>query len=166
MKTFSLFAALCVALVITIAVAHGSNNDAANGNHASDGAFQDGTYLGRLAAQRGEAAHIASGRWATAADRKSFADGYAAAYDQALALILEEKLGNQSTGAAYRDGLYLGERDAERGRPEHIASGRWAQSQDRESFVAGYTLAYSDTTATRLEKTNGSSQALLVRYVH
>lgn len=51
----------------------------------SDGAFRDGLYLGKLAANRGAASHVAIGRWATAEDRASFAVGYQQGYDEVLA---------------------------------------------------------------------------------
>lgn len=47
---------------------------------ATDGAFRDGLYLGRLASEQGEPAHAAIGRWSTAKDRASFAAGYQRGY--------------------------------------------------------------------------------------
>jgi len=51
----------------------------------SDGAFRDGLYLGKLAADRGAESHIAIGRWATAQDRASFTAGYQRGYNEVLA---------------------------------------------------------------------------------
>jgi hypothetical protein len=53
--------------------------------HASDGAFRDGLYLGKLSAERGAQPHVATGRWATAQDRHSFTEGYQRGYNEALA---------------------------------------------------------------------------------
>jgi hypothetical protein len=78
---------IAVAATFLIALAGARNRSSgvlANSNHANDAAYQDGAYLGGLAAHRGEAPHISVGRWATANDRKSFAGGYIAAYDQTL----------------------------------------------------------------------------------
>jgi len=50
----------------------------------TNGAFRDGVYLGKLAAARGDAAHIATGRWATAADRTAFSVGYQQGYASQL----------------------------------------------------------------------------------
>jgi hypothetical protein len=50
-----------------------------------DGAFRDGMYLGRLAAERGVAPHILTGRWATEADRAAFRAGYERGYKNFLA---------------------------------------------------------------------------------
>jgi len=50
-----------------------------------DGAFRDGVYLGRLAAQDGAAPHVAVGRWADSQDRASFTAGYRQGYSEFLA---------------------------------------------------------------------------------
>ena len=50
----------------------------------------------------------------------------------------------QITNAAFRDGLYLGRLAAERSAEPHVASGRWATSEDRSSFTAGYQRGYSE----------------------
>jgi hypothetical protein len=49
---------------------------------ATDGAYRDGLHLGRLAAECGAPPHVASGRWATAEDRASFAAGYQRAFSE------------------------------------------------------------------------------------
>jgi len=51
----------------------------------TDGAFQDGLYLGTLAAERGAAPHVAIGRWATVEDRSNFTAGYQQGYSEFLA---------------------------------------------------------------------------------
>jgi hypothetical protein len=64
------------------------------------------TFYQNPAAQRSRT--IATGRWATAVDRKSFADGYTAAYDEALAHMLQQKtsdLSNVCCPHARRDEL-------------------------------------------------------------
>ncbi len=60
-----------------------ANRDA---GETTDGAFRDGLYLGRLAAQRGSEPHIASGRWATDRGRASFTEGYQQGYSESLAV--------------------------------------------------------------------------------
>ena len=66
---------------------HQSNFPSANENisRVTDGAFRDGLYLGKLAAKRGIAPHVASGRWATESDRASFTAGYQQGYEESLA---------------------------------------------------------------------------------
>jgi basic membrane lipoprotein Med (substrate-binding protein (PBP1-ABC) superfamily) len=135
-------------LLITPAISNMDKGAVTGDHHATDAAFQDGRYLGKLAARQAQPAYAATGRWATAAERKSFADGYTAAYDEALAHMLLQKTSDLSNvaAAAYRDGLYFGKRDAEQHRPANITSVRWAQSQDEESFVLGYRQAYASAT--------------------
>jgi len=52
---------------------------------ATDGAFRDGMYLGKLAAESGAASHVAIGRWSTPQDRSSFTAGYQQGYNEFLA---------------------------------------------------------------------------------
>jgi hypothetical protein len=47
----------------------------------SSAAFRDGLYMGKLAAERGDSAHIATARWATEADRTQFATAYQQSYN-------------------------------------------------------------------------------------
>ena len=47
---------------------------------STDGAYRDGLFVGRLAAKRGDAPHVLSGRWSTDAERTSFAAGYLRGY--------------------------------------------------------------------------------------
>ncbi|MGD0426749.1 MAG: hypothetical protein ABSC10_08515 [Candidatus Acidiferrales bacterium] len=47
-------------------------------------------------------------------------------------------------GAAFRDGLFLGRRDAESGRRRHLSSGRWSDDADRRFFVSGYLQGYRE----------------------
>jgi len=50
---------------------------------------------------------------------------------------------NQATDAAYRDGLFLGQFDANQGRTRHVCVGRWSTASDRNSFIAGYEAGYA-----------------------
>ncbi len=49
-----------------------------------------------------------------------------------------------ATDGAYRDGLFIGHLDRSHGHRHHLASGRWNNSADRRSFVAGYEQGYSE----------------------
>jgi len=49
---------------------------------ATDGAFRDGLYLGKLAAKNGEPARPAIGRWSTEHDRSMFTAGYRRGYNE------------------------------------------------------------------------------------
>ena len=52
------------------------------------------------------------------------------------------------TAAAYRDGLYLGQLDAEGARTAHVSLGRWSSDQNRELFRAGYEAGYRRASGT------------------
>lgn len=49
----------------------------------------------------------------------------------------------QGTDAAYRDGLFLGQRDAEQGRTRHASVGRWSSDENRAQFAAGYDAGFA-----------------------
>lgn len=51
---------------------------------AADGAFRDGLYLGKLAAQGGQPLRPAIGRWSTEQDRAMFVAGYRLGYSEVL----------------------------------------------------------------------------------
>lgn len=51
----------------------------------ADGAFRDGLYLGKLAAESGLPLNPAVGRWSTDQDRATFSEGYRRGYNQSLA---------------------------------------------------------------------------------
>lgn len=55
-------------------------------NLASNGAFRDGLYLGKLSGESGDQYRVAAGRWARAEDRASFAAGYDQGYRGQVAL--------------------------------------------------------------------------------
>jgi len=59
----------------------------------------------------------------------------------------------QEGSAAFRDGLYSGRLDAERGVAAHVSTGRWANQDDRDSFAAGYKKGYGKSAATQPEPT-------------
>jgi hypothetical protein len=82
------YAAIAFALGATAMVAV-SDRDAISGSVAesrlnSDGAFRDGLYLGKLAAESGHSMRPAIGRWSTEEDRNMFAAGYHRGYSEAL----------------------------------------------------------------------------------
>ena len=53
----------------------------------ADGAFRDGLYLGKLAAQSGQPLRPAIGRWSTERDRATFTEGYNRGYGESLAEV-------------------------------------------------------------------------------
>ncbi|HEY3929152.1 MAG TPA: hypothetical protein VGL89_12315 [Candidatus Koribacter sp.] len=50
---------------------------------------------------------------------------------------------SSNTDAAYRDGVFLGRRDAEQGRLRHVSVGRWSSAQNRAAFQAGYNAGFN-----------------------
>lgn len=82
---------------LAIAVGLGTSAVLAIGNHnmkpsasaeaglSADGAFRDGLYLGKLAAQRGQSLRPAIGRWSTEHDRSAFTAGYLHGYNDTVA---------------------------------------------------------------------------------
>ncbi|MGD0269705.1 MAG: hypothetical protein ABSB14_11630 [Candidatus Sulfotelmatobacter sp.] len=59
----------------------------------------------------------------------------------------------QQISAAFRDGLYSGRLDAQRGVAPHVSTGRWSAQADRESFAAGYKKGFGKSVATQPEPT-------------
>lgn len=118
---------------------------------AQSAAFRDGKYLGKLAAERGDTAHVATARWANEADRADFASGYEQAYI-ASATGSPAVEADATAIAAYRDGLYLGKLDAERGQDAHVATARWSQESHRSAFTEGYNQGYQNGESARTEQ--------------
>jgi hypothetical protein len=90
MKILSLYASVIALSIVPMSMLYSDrhhNSPTTNDNVAqiTDGAFRDGLYLGRLAAESGREAHVAGGRWATAEDRSSFTAGYQRGYSEFLA---------------------------------------------------------------------------------
>jgi hypothetical protein len=54
---------------------------------ASDGAFRDGLYVGRLSAESGRALRPPVGRWSGEQDRASFVAGYQRGYNDSLSAV-------------------------------------------------------------------------------
>lgn len=79
-------------VALAIGVSMGTSALLANNSHQSkdtqdtvarlalDGAFRDGLYVGRLAAQQGLPMQPLIGRWSSERDRNSFAAGYRFGY--------------------------------------------------------------------------------------
>jgi hypothetical protein len=89
MKTFSLFVLVAVGVGSAFLPRNDYRNHFASPSQSaaaqiSDGAFRDGLYLGKLAAERGAEPHVAIARWATPEDRSSFTAGYQQGYSEFL----------------------------------------------------------------------------------
>lgn len=60
--------------------------------------------------------------------------------------------------APFRDGLFLGRRDVDAGRKQHLITGRWSDDADRRLFVSGYLEAYREKYGPVGSEEFGSSQ--------
>jgi hypothetical protein len=90
LSTFAL--AIAVSLGTTAMLANSQRtvdpNRSAEARLAGDGAFRDGLYLGKLAAENGDAvARPAIGRWSTDQDRATFAAGFRRGYNESRAHV-------------------------------------------------------------------------------
>jgi hypothetical protein len=85
--TFTLALALCLgttAMLTNRGLAAGSLRSL-EAQRAVDGAFRDGLYVGRLAAEGGRPLRPQIGRWSNERDRASFVAGYRRGYNDFLA---------------------------------------------------------------------------------
>ena len=133
----------------------------AGNQQVSSAAFRDGLYMGRLAAERGDPAHVATARWATEAARMQFATAYQQAYSDISARNVNKQAG-QTEVAAFRDGLYLGKLDSANGDDPHVAVARWSKANHRAAFAQGYSQGYGDGDAARTTR-NKMHLAQMVR---
>jgi hypothetical protein len=88
MRKFFNYALLIAACLGTTAMLANGNVKATAGTAADarfdwDGAYRDGLYLGKLAADAGQPLHPAIGRWSTEQDRSRFTAGYRHGYGEA-----------------------------------------------------------------------------------
>jgi len=88
-KIFVLAVALAISLgTTTILASHrvvAGENQKTDAELATDGAFRDGLYIGRIAAKTGQPLRPPIGRWSNEHDRTSFAAGYSRGYNDVLA---------------------------------------------------------------------------------
>ncbi len=88
-KLFTLALAIAVCLGTTALLANSGHSarpgQTSDAHLASDGAFRDGLYVGRLAAEGGRALRPPIGRWSGEQDRASFAAGYQRGYGDSVA---------------------------------------------------------------------------------
>lgn len=91
-KVFTFALAMAVCLGTTAMLANGGRgagqHEKLDTQTATDGAFRDGLYVGRLAAERGRPLHPQTGRWSSERDRSSFAAGYRRGYNGVVAIAV------------------------------------------------------------------------------
>jgi hypothetical protein len=165
-KQFVWALALIIGVGIGVAAVRRSSNlngwqqDGSDKQANLNAAFRDGAYTGKQDAQSGHAFHVATGRWTSVADRASYAAAYNMAFNEGT-----EQNGPTFSGkdgvAAFRDGLYLGKLDSDRGNERHVAAGRWSKDVARASFTEGYNRGYE--TGSTAQMGRATRQASLVR---
>ena len=52
--------------------------------------------------------------------------------------------GKEIADAAFRDGAYVAQLDAQSGKKPHLMTGRWSTSADRAMFIVGYEQSYQE----------------------
>lgn len=139
MKTIS---AVAVGLVLIAVAGICRNTNRLNTplTELTSSAYQDGIYLGGMAAKNGEVPHVTSARWSADKDRALFGAGYEQGYTD---ILMARKDTASVTSAAFRDGLFLGSQAVQRGEPSPPSVGRWTTAADRALFEEGYQQAYT-----------------------
>lgn len=99
MTRFLTYTTIVIALGATATLAISPNSATSNTTSearlAVDGAFRDGLYLGKLAAENAQPQRLAIGRWSTEQDRTQFAAGYRRGYDDARGQNTERALSTE-----------------------------------------------------------------------
>jgi hypothetical protein len=85
--TFTLAFAVCLGTAAVLANRRhaAASAQSVEAQRATDGAFRDGLYVGRLAAEQGRPLRPQIGRWSNDRDRASFVAGYRRGYDNSAA---------------------------------------------------------------------------------
>ena len=86
--TFTLALAMCLGTTAMLAQGGRPTGQSAEAQLATDGAFRDGLYVGRFAAENGRPLHPPIGRWSSEHDRTSFAAGYRRGYGDVVAIAV------------------------------------------------------------------------------
>lgn len=91
-STLALALAVCVGTTAMLKLNQktGGGRQTMDARLASDGAFRDGLYVGRLAAQQRLPMHSPVGRWSTEKDRWAFEAGYRHGYSAFLSNAVKE----------------------------------------------------------------------------
>jgi len=86
LSIYALAIAVCLGTTAMLAISDRpvSPGTGPEARFAADGAFRDGLYLGKLAAESGQQLRPAIGRWSTDRDRAMFTAGYRRGYNETL----------------------------------------------------------------------------------
>jgi hypothetical protein len=89
LSTYALAIAVCLGTTAMLANSKRTihSTSSVDARLEADGAFRDGLYLGKLAAESGQPLSPAVGRWSTDQDRATFTAGYRRGYNESLTAI-------------------------------------------------------------------------------
>src|ERR1700730_19177649 len=59
---------------------------------------------------------------------------------------------------AFRDGMFHGRLQAQRGETPHLSAGRWSRDSDRQLFVAGYQEGYMQERGQAITVSQGATK--------
>ena len=162
---FAIVIAAAASAIFATVAHHRSHVAIGNVNQPTDAAFRDGQFLARFDAEHGRKPHLASGRWSTEADRRSFVSAYLQAYREMQGGAASEQLGSSQLAAqrGYRDGITDGLQQryrsrtfqanatenyqkADRGYSESSGDLNQYKQAYREAYCNGYQQAYYTET--------------------
>jgi hypothetical protein len=114
-------------------------------DRATNAAFRDGLYVGKLDASQGNRPHLSSGRWSADSDRRSYVAGYQKGYNQVLQSGVAKVSGPQMTElTGYRDGLTDGSNDRRAAKPFQLSKTDKYRSVSRGEGSEAYRQAYAN----------------------
>jgi hypothetical protein len=143
---FGIALTLGVAAVLLTGVATSTNHSAsAKTNQATNAAFRDGLYVGKLHAAQGNRPHLGSGRWSADLDRRAYIAGYQKGYNQ----VLQSPAGRIFSPRAaeltgYRDGINDGSLDRRSAMPFRLS-----RTDNYRSAVRAISDVHSDQESSR-----------------
>ncbi|HKS75003.1 MAG TPA: hypothetical protein VJQ82_17480 [Terriglobales bacterium] len=161
MKRLSLYV-FATALVLGIAaslltgvVTNGIQSASAQLDRATNAAFRDGLYVGKLDAAQGKRPHLSSGRWAKEADRRNYVDGYQRGFNEVARTAGPDNRLRMAEMVGYRDGVLDGTNDRNAGRrfqlskndnyrtaTRGVAETEPEKEQSRRAYRQGYANGY------------------------
>jgi hypothetical protein len=132
---------LVAATILVTGVAAHMPNISSSPEQATNAAFRDGMFIGKLDIQNGRKLHLSSSRWRTDADRTSFIAGYHEALRENHPDALKELSATEI--AAYRDGVNDGNAHRQNSRPFQAAkTATHINTAERDAYATGYQVGY------------------------
>ncbi len=112
---------------------------------ATNAAFRDGLYVGKLDAAQGNRPHVGSGRWGADQDRRAYVAGYQRGYNQILQSSASKVSAPQlAEMTGYRDGVMDGTMDRRAAKPFRVT-----KTDNYRSAIRGLADVESDQERNR-----------------